>query len=318
MSKKLVSLFLVVLMMLSMATVSLAEATSITVVDMYDREIVLTEPVTRIVALSPSDCEILCALGCEDLLVGRGKYCDYPETITELPALATGKNLNVEEILALEPQVVVVSDMNQTDEQFKLLEENGVKVIVSKNTDIEGVYTAIRMLATLTGKQDEGENIIAYMQHAFAYISGLCEETEKTIYFEVMPLEYGLYTGGAKTFLHELAQLCGMKNAFEDIDQWASISQEQVIDRNPDYIVLITGMGEDAPNEVLAREGWEGITAIQNAAIYNADNSIMTRPAPRLVDAAEGLYEFLYGTEIEIPALQADETAPEATAEPAN
>jgi len=173
------------------------------------------------------------------------------------------------------------------------------------------------MLATLTGKQAEGEEIIAYMQHAFAYIAGLCEATEKTIYFEVMPLEYGLYTGGAKTFLHELAQLCGMKNAFEDIDQWASISQEQVIDRNPDYIVLITGMGEDAPNEVLAREGWEGITAIQNAAIYNADNSIMTRPAPRLVDAAEGLYEFLYGTEIEIPALQADETAPEATAEPA-
>lgn len=309
MSKKLVSLFLAMLMMLSLANVGMAEDSSITVIDMYDREVVLTEPVTRIVALSPSDCEILCAIGCEELLVGRGKYCDYPESILELPALATGKNLNVEEILALEPQVVIISDMNQTDEQFKLLEENGVQVIVSRNTDMEGVYTAIRMLSTLTGKAAEGDAVIAYMQHAFAYISGLCEETEKTIYFEVTPLEYGLYTGGKNTFLDELAKLCGMKNAFEDVDQWASISQEQVIERNPDYIVLISGMGEDAPNEVLGREGWEGITAIQNGAIYNAENSIMTRPAPRLVDAAEGLYEFLYDTDIEIPALETAESA---------
>lgn len=309
MSKKLVSLILVVLMMLSMATFAMAEDTSITVVDMYNREVVLTEPVTRIVALSPSDCEILCALGCEDMLVGRGMYCDYPTSILELPALATGYDLNIEEILALEPQVVVISDMNQSDEQVKQLEENGVQVVVSKNTDIEGVYTAIRMLSALTGKEVEGEAIIAYMQHAFAYIASISEPSEKTIYFEVSPLEYGLYTGGKNTFLHELAQLCGMKNAFEDVDQWASVSQEQVIDRNPDYIVLISGMGEDAPSEVLAREGWEGVTAIQNAAIYNADNSIMTRPAPRLVDAAEGLYEFLYGTDIEIPALLTGEAA---------
>lgn len=199
--------------------------------------------------------------------------------------------------------------MNQSDEQVKQLEENGVQVVVSKNTDIEGVYTAIRMLSTLTGKEVEGEAIIAYMQHAFAYIASISQPSEKTIYFEVSPLEYGLYTGGKNTFLHELAQLCGMKNAFEDVDQWASVSQEQVIDRNPDYIVLISGMGEDAPSEVLAREGWEGVTAIQNAAIYNADNSIMTRPAPRLVDAAEGLYEFLYGTDIEIPALLTGEAA---------
>ena len=47
MSKKLVSLFLALLMVLSMTAVAMAEDTSITVVDMYDREVVLTEPVTR-------------------------------------------------------------------------------------------------------------------------------------------------------------------------------------------------------------------------------------------------------------------------------
>ena len=308
MSKKFVSMFLVVLMLFGMTTAVMAENTAITVTDMHGREITLTEPATRIVALTPADCEILCAIGCEDELVGRGKYCDYPESILELPELATGDNLNVEEILALEPQVVLMSDMNQTDEQVKLLEENGVKVVVSETTDIEGVYVAIRMIGALMGKDVEAETVIADMQNTFDYISGLCETTEKTIYFEVMPLEWGLWTAGDKTFMHELAHICGMENAFADITDWQAISQEQVIERDPDFIVLVTGMGETAVDEVLGREGWGDMKAIQGAAVYNADSYAMTRPGPRLAEAAIGLYEFLYGAEIDEAAIPATVT----------
>lgn len=305
MSKKLVSLFIAVLLILSMTTVAMAEDASITITDMHGREIVLTEPVTRIVALTPADCEILCAIGCEDTLVGRGKYCDYPESILNLPELATGDNLNVEEILALEPQVVLMSDMNQTDEQVKLLEENGVQVVMSETTDIEGVYTAIRMIGELMGKDAEAEAVIADMQATFDYIASACEPSDKTIYFEVMPLEWGLWSAGANTFMHELAGICGMQNAFSDIDGWQEVSEEQVIERDPDYIVLVTGMGETAVDEVLGREGWGEMKAIQNEAIYNADSYAMTRPGPRLKDAAIDLYEFLYGVELDEADIQA-------------
>lgn len=306
-SKKLVSLFLVVLMIFGMTTAVMAEGASVTITDMHGREITLTEPVTRIVALTPADCEILCAIGCEEMLVGRGEYCDYPESILDLPALATGDGLNVEQILALEPQVVIADDMGQVEEQYEQLAANGVKVVVSDTTDIEGVYTAIRMISTLTGKEAEGEAVIAQMQATFEYISGLCEESDKTIYFEVMPLEWGLWTAGDNTFMHELAHICGMENAFADITDWQAISQEQVIERDPDYIVLVTGMGETAVDEVLGREGWGDMKAIQAEAVYNADSYAMTRPGPRLADAAEALYEFLYGTDIEIPAAQTAE-----------
>lgn len=305
MSKKLVSLFVAALLILSMATAAVADETSVTITDMHGREIVLTEPVTRIVALTPADCEILCAIGCEDTLVGRGKYCDYPESILELPALATGDNLNVEEILALEPQVVLMSDMNQTDEQIKLLEENGVQVVISETTDIEGVYTAIRMIGALMGKDVEAEAVITDMQATFDYIASISEPSDKTIYFEVMPLEWGLWSAGTNTFMHELAGICGMQNAFADIDGWQEVSEEQVIERDPDYIVLVTGMGETAVDEVLGREGWGDMKAIQNGAVYNADSYAMTRPGPRLKDAAIDLYEFLYGVEIDEAAIQA-------------
>ena len=90
MSRKLVSLFLALLMVFSASAV-LAEDAGITVTDMYGREITLAEPATRIVALQPSDCEILCAIGCEDALVGIGQYCDYPASITSLPTVQSGK-----------------------------------------------------------------------------------------------------------------------------------------------------------------------------------------------------------------------------------
>ncbi|MBE5772166.1 MAG: ABC transporter substrate-binding protein [Clostridiales bacterium] len=294
MSKKLVSLFLALLMICSMVNVT-AENNTITVTDMFDREITIEGPVTRVIAMEPSDCEILYALGCGDALVGRGKYCDYPAAVLEVPAVQAGQELNLEEILALNSQVVIMADMAQTKEQVTLLEQNGVKVIVTDGNNIEEVYENIRLLGKIMGKEAEAEAVITDMQKTFADVAAKSEKTEKTIYFEVMPLEWGLWSAGANTFMHELAEICGMKNAFADIEGWQQVSQEQVIERNPDYIVLVTGMGETAVDEVMGRAGWENITAIKNGTVYNADSYAMTRPAPRLAEAVVNLYNFLNG-----------------------
>ena len=88
MSKKIVSLLLALLMMLSMSA-ALAEA-SVTVTDMFDREITIKGPISRVVVMEPAECEILCALGGEALLVGRGAYCDYPASVMALPFLYAG------------------------------------------------------------------------------------------------------------------------------------------------------------------------------------------------------------------------------------
>lgn len=88
MSKKLFALLLAALMVCGAA---LALADGIAVTDMHGREITLDAPATRIVALTPSDCEILCAIGGGDALVGRGKYCDYPESVTELPSCSPAR-----------------------------------------------------------------------------------------------------------------------------------------------------------------------------------------------------------------------------------
>lgn len=303
MSKKIVSLLLAMLMLFSMTTV-LAEDSMITVTDMFGREVTLEGPVTRVIATEPADCEILCALGCEELLVGRGLYCDYPASIQELPAVQSGANTNLEEILALNPQVVIMADMAHTVEQVNLLEENGVKVICVNADSISEVYDAIRLIGTVVGKTTEADALVADMQGTFDAIAAKCEKIDKSIYFEVSPLMWGLWSAGSGTFMQELAEICGMQNAFSDIEGWQAVSQEQVIERNPDYIVLISGMGDTAVEEVMGREGWGDINAIKNAKVLNADSNTMSRPGPRLKDAAEELYNFLYGAE-EVPAEEA-------------
>ncbi len=273
-----------------------APDTSVTLVDMMGHEVTLEKPAERIVALTASDCEIVYALGAGDLLVGRGEYCDYPAEVFNVPSVESGGNTNIEQILALNPDVVVMSSMAQTEEQVKQLEDAGVAVVVNDAKDIAGVYTSIEILGKLLGRDAEAQKIIEDMQAGFAEIEANKLDDTQTVYFEVSPLQWGLWTAGKGTFMNEIAEMMGLKNCFEDLDDWAQISEEQVLERNPDYIVTITmywGEGPTPEEEIMSRPGWENVTAVKNGAILNLPNNELSRPIPRLADGAKMLYDFV-------------------------
>ena len=303
MSKKVVSLLLAAMMLLF---VCLAGAEGgITVTDMTGREIKLDGTAKKIVALTASDVEIIYALGAGDLLVGRGEYCDYPAEVLDKPVVKSGAETNLEEILALEPDVVIMATMAQTVDQVNALEEAGVKVVVSDAQNLEGVYTAITLIGQIVGKDGEAAALVKEMQDTFADIRAKAEDSGKTVYFEVSPLEWGLWAAGKGTFMDELAEICGLQNAFADVKGWAAVSEEQVFEKDPDYIVTTSmywGEGPTPVEEILGRAGWDKLKAVQNQQIFNADNSEITRPGPRLMDAVKALYDFVYGAEEEAPA----------------
>ena len=300
-AKKLIALALSLLLLASLGLSALAEDPAVTVTDMGGREITLKEPATRVVALTAADCEILYAIGAGETLVGRGEYCDYPAEVFDVPSVQSGYETNIEQIMALEPQVVLMGTMAQSLEQVEALEKAGIAVVVSDAQDIEGVYTAIRMIGTLMGYADNAEALVAEMQDTFAGLKELAAgDGSESVYFEVSPLQWGLWTAGTGTFMDEITQLLGLKNAFADVEGWGEISEEQVIERAPDYIVTITmyyGEGPTPVEEILSRPGWEGIPAVANGKILNLQNNELSRPGPRLADGAKMLYDFVYGTE---------------------
>lgn len=278
-----------------------AEDASVTVTDMTGREITLDAPATRVVALTASDCEILYALGAGETLVGRGEYCDYPAEVLNVPSVQSGYETNIEEIIALEPQAVLMATMAQTVEQVEALENAGIRVIVSDAQDIAGVYTAIELIGAVTGKNDEAAALVSGMKASFEEIAAKAAgDGSETVYFEVSPLEWGLWTAGKSTFMDELTQMIGLKNAFEDIEGWVAISEEQVLERDPDYIVTIAmyyGEGATPVEEIMSRAGWQDMQAVKNERVFNADSNEVSRPGPRLVDAAQALYDFVYAAQ---------------------
>ncbi len=308
--KQLLNCIALLLLMLLITGTALAEDThadnSISVTDMFGRTVTLDAPATRIVALTAADCEILCALGAEETLVGRGTYCDYPESILEVPVVESGADTNLEQIISLAPQVVILGDMAQSLEQTLMLENAGIQVLTSNADSIEGVYTSIGNIGMLTGRNTEAKALIADMQAVFDDITAKSEGTGKTVYFEVSPLEWGLWAAGRGTFMDELATMCGLTNAFADVEGWAAISEEQVLARNPDYIVTITmyfGEGPTPVEEIKSRIGWESLKAVSQENIFNADSDEISRPGPRIKDAAVALYNFINGIE-EVDAVE--------------
>ena len=296
--KKILAMAIAALMLLSFGSFGQrAEAdTSFTVTDMAGREVKFEKPVEKAVALTASDCEIIFALGAEEVLVGRGETCDYPPEVEDIPSVQSGYNTNIEQIIDLEPDVLFMTTMAQTQEQVEQLEKAGIRVVVSDAQDIEGTYTSIRLLGQVLDKAKEAENIITEMKTAFNEIAENKLDGTQTIYFEVSPLQWGLWTAGKGTFMNEVAEMMGLKNCFDDVEGWAAISEEQVLERNPDFILTISmyyGEGPTPEEEIMSRPGWENINAVKNENILNLVDNELSRPAPRLAEGAQMLYDFV-------------------------
>ena len=291
----------------SAPSVAQSEAACRTVTDMKGREVTLGGPADKVVAVSAADCEILFALGAGDTLVGRGEYCNYPEAVLEVPVVQSGSETNVEEIIALGPQVVLMNTMAQTLEQVEQLENAGITVLASEATDVEGVYAAIAMIGKAVGKDSEAEALVQEMKTGFQEVMDKvpADGEPKSVYFEVSPLEYGLWTAGGGTFMDEIATMMGLENAFGDVEGWAEVSEEQVLERNPDYIVTIAmyfGEGPKPEEEILGRAGWGEVMAVKEGNVFALSEDEMSRPGPRLVEGARAFYDAVYGS-----AAQADE-----------
>jgi iron complex transport system substrate-binding protein len=268
-------------------------------VDMGGREVKLAVPAKRLIALQPADCEILFSIGAGVLLVGRGAYAAYPEEVLAVPSVQSGFETNLEQIIALKPDAVVMATMNQREEDVKKLEEAGIAVIISDAQTIEQAYSVIQLLGRITGYEDNARKIVREMKASFAALKEkVGDRRGGSIYFEVSPLEYGLWAAGSGTFMDEIGQLLNLNNAFADIQGWKSISEEQVIARSPDIIVttaMYSGAGPTPIEEMLARPNWGAVKAISEKKVFQAAADAITQPGPRLVQAAEALYHFVYG-----------------------
>ncbi|GAA0501311.1 ABC transporter substrate-binding protein [Salinibacillus aidingensis] len=265
----------------------------VTITDDSGEEVVIEEEPERIVSVIPSATEIIFGLGLGDKVVGVTDNDNYPEEVKEIESVG-GLELNIEKIISLEPDLVV-ADVNNGDSISKLREQ-GIKVLVLGAQTLEQTYEDILTAGKATGTTDKAEEVVASMKEDVEsvkkVVQDIPEDERKTVWIEIGE---ELFTAGSGTFLNELVQTAGGVNVMSDQEGWPQVSEEEVIQSNPDVIFLTyASYVENAVQKVKNRDSWKDVTAIQEGQVYPLNSDITERPGPRITQGLTKIAEYLY------------------------
>lgn len=252
----------------------------------------------RIVSLIPSNTEILAALGLEDEVVGITTVDTYPEGLVGDPEVEKldAFEFDIEQLMALEPTHILSHESSYAV-------HGGVLEDVAAATGAEVIFLEeAETVDEIPGTMMEiGEFLDAghaARDAATAFeedLSGAVSETpdRPSVFLQVSSAPE-IYTTGRGTFLHDVLEKSGAENIFEDLDGFVSVSYEEILDRNPDYIVSVSG----ADAEQLSKEVGN-FRGIDNLSIKSADRQcaldpdLLTRPGPRIIQGMTELSECL-------------------------
>lgn len=280
------------------ATPTPTPESKVTVKDSRGVELTFEKAPEKVISLMPSNTEILYALGLGSKIIGVSEYCNYPEDTANKQKIPTGQNMNVESLIALKPDLIFIGKMSVMDDQIKQMEDAGIRIVVTEANSLLQTYEVIGLIGTVMGKQNEAAALVDGMKKGFEDIKKSVEgKTPVSVYVEVSPLQYGLWSCGKNTFIQELLDIVGATNIFNDIEGWASVSEEQVLERNPAIILTtsseLTGIA-DPVGEINSRANWNSIDAVKNNRVLMLDGDMITRPGPRLLNAAMELVKAVY------------------------
>lgn len=260
-----------------------------TYTDSLQREVTLLQPAQKIVSLAPSNTELLFAIGAGSQVVGRDDFSDYPAEAAQLPSVGGSMgDYNLEAIVALQPDLVLLSELNSSD-LVQSLENLGLKVYYLGNpVEIEGLYTNLETLGKITGHEADATSLIESLKAKVSKVDELIAttSTRPLVFYELDATEPTKpWTAGPGTFVDQLITRAGGENLGGSLDgAWVQISQEALIINDPEIIVMGDSIYGITAEQVAERAGWENLKAVTDGQIYPFDDDLVSRPGPRLVD----------------------------------
>jgi iron complex transport system substrate-binding protein len=266
------------------------------VVDDLGRLVNIKETPQRIISLSPSNTEILFALGLGEKVVGVTEYCNYPPEALDKEKVGGYSTPDIEKIIALQPDLIVADDIHK-DETIPALEEKGLTVFALMPGNLDGVLADIQMVGKITGKEKEAFELITQVHSRIEAITDKTENLQERPRVFYITWHDPLWTSGSGTFIHELIEKAGGVNIFQDVTEHKTVDIELVLARNPEVIIACSGHGE-AKDEPF---GWakseprlQATEARMNNRIHQIDADIVSRTGPRIVEALEEFARFIH------------------------
>ncbi|MBS3759764.1 MAG: cobalamin-binding protein [Desulfobacterales bacterium] len=284
-----------ILTALFLGTVPVSAGARQTLVDQTGREIRLPKFPQRIVALAPSITEVIYALDCEDRLKGATRFSDYPEAAKGVPKVGSYVYLDLEKIVALDPDVCIAIKDGNPKTVVDRLESLGIPVFAVNPRGLASVMRTITDIGRLMGVEERAERIVSDMKSRIEKVESKVARADKRprVFFQIgiSPI----VSAGSDTFIHELIVKAGGRNIAGKYQSYPKFSREEVLELAPE-VLIITSMARD---EVFERvkaewEKWHQIPAVAGDRVHLVDSNLYDRPSPRLVDALEELLGLIH------------------------
>ncbi len=264
----------------------------LTFTDGVGREVTIeSEPMT-IISMAPSMTETLFALGLGDRVVGRTDYCNYPEAALEVESIGSLREPNIEAIIALNPDLVMVSTF-ASDEVLAKFDEAGLNtVVIVTQENFEGIYELITQAANIFEIPENAVTLIEAMKADVAEVTELVKDVEKkSVYYVVAFGEYGDYTATGDTFIHEMLELAGGTNIAADGEAW-SYNLESIIEKDPEFVICTELKDTKATLEIT--EGYMDLTAVKEGRLVEINQDLLSRPGPRITEGLRAVAQILH------------------------
>lgn len=254
-------------------------------VDELGNEIIIKSKLTKIISAAPNITEIVFAINAQSLLVGRTSFCNYPDEVKQISVVGDLLSLNFEKIVQLQPDLIFMTVEGNTKETYDKLNSLGVQIYVTNPRDINGIFNSIRNIAEVLDRKDTAENLIKSFKDRLEKIHNLNLKKQSAMF--VVSLA-PLMVAGPNTFINDLMKKVNLENISPNsISAYPILSREEVLRKNPDWIILPEGY---SMKEILENyPEWKNLSAIKKGKVIFVNPDLFFRPGPRFIEAVEFL-----------------------------
>ena len=256
----------------------------LTVLSEDGREIVIEEPPERIVAFDSAVVEMLFAMGEGDRVIATHDFVSYPPETADIARVGNAFDMDIESTVALEPDLVYIF----FDRFNEDLERAGLKVlyIPTLSDDFAQVAENIRMWGRIVGNPNDAEKVALEFE---AKLDNIKEVMEPIGAGPTVFQNAGSYwTPGSGTLMQEVFDLLRLENIAHDIQGYAQISPEIIVERDPHIIIT------SSPDTLLAEPALAEVWAVRNGAFYTPSTDALSIPGPRFIDGVDELARWAY------------------------
>lgn len=248
----------------------------------------------RIISLGPNITETIYALGADSVLYGVTEFCDYPPAAKTKVNTGSYLSPDYEKISSLKPDLIFVNVSGVNNPTYQSLKNMGMKLFLSNAKDINGIYKMISDIGIITGKKAAADSLIRTISDELKIRGNTSDADRKAlILISLNPL----MTTNGKTFISEITEHAGLQNIYSgEMLEYPSVNYEDVISKNPGYIIFPADTFNVQQNETLIKEIREKLgntDAVRKDHIILIDDDIMFRAGPRVTVALKTLREKL-------------------------